>query len=300
MKHFLENRIGLVMILACAAGLVLPGLPSLPDISVIAALAALTFISCYKFRDGDFKSIRIHDLALFYMARFMALPFALWWVTRQFMPEWAMAVFLLSVLPTAVASPAFVSIFGGTLAGAFALVVLSQVLAPVLIPLQFAWLGDVQAVPLPGYLFDTLAWCIVVPMIVYALVRKHRKTTDYFYARHTFLSLALSAFVIAAAVARQRDIILTDPAGLAAPLLIAVACYVCYALFGWAASFTRPRGERIAYMTCSGLNNFALGVSLALLHFPPPVVSLIAVSAIAWSLLPAIIRTFLHYVNEGP
>jgi predicted Na+-dependent transporter len=220
---------------------------------------------------------------------------ALWALAHAFAPTYANGVFLLALVPAGVASPAFASIFGGAVAPAFAIVIVSQILTPFLIPLQFAWLGGVVAAPDPKALFMTMVWCIFLPMLVYAAIRKHEPTRAYMYAQNKMFSVLLVAFVIAMAIAKQREVILSGE-GLLPAFIATSLCFVCFMASAWYLFPRRARDERIAYATCSSFNNAALGVSLALLHFPPPVVLFVAVSEMSWSLLPFMFRFFLTRV----
>lgn len=295
MRHFIENRFSLVLLLSCAAGMLLPGMPDLPNVSAVITLAILMFISCYKLRDGKFSDINWHDITVFYLLRYGALPLALWWIASQVVPVYAPGVFLQSVLPAAVASPAFTAIYGGAVAVAFAVVIASQLLTPALIPLQFTLIGSEHVTPSPEQLAVTLVACILLPMLVYACVRNHKKSADWFYAQNKIISILLIAFVIALAVAKQRDVILHNLDALVIALLANLCCFAAYMLFGWFFAAKRSREERIAFATCSGFNNAALGVSLALMHFAPEVVLFVAVGEIAWSILPMMMKSFLRF-----
>lgn len=295
MRQFIETHFGLVLIFACVLGLILPGLPRVPNESSIVALAALMFVSSYKLRDGGFESIRWGDVALFWFMRYALLPLLLWFVAHQFIPAYAASVLLLSVVPAAVSSPAFSSIYGGAVPPAFAIVVLSQLLTPVLIPVQFLIVGGEHVSPSPAHLFLTLLWCIVLPMAAYFLARNHQKTADYIYTQNKFFSILLIVFVIALAVAKQRDVILDNPIGVVPPLMVALACYSVYMIAAWVLSAKRSRPERVTYATCSAFNNAALAVSLGLMHFPPDVVLFVAASEIGWAFLPAIFKRFLLF-----
>ncbi len=294
-KRFIETHFGLVLLMACAVGLVFPPLAQIPNISVVIALAILMLVSCYRLRDGGFSSLRWRDIVLFYVARYVVLPVVLWALTHALAPAFATGVFLLALVPAGVASPAFASIYGGAVAPAFAIVIVSQILTPFLIPLQFAWLGGVAAAPEPKALFMTMVWCIFVPMLVYAAIRHHKPTSAYMYAQNKLFSVLLVAFVIAMAIAKQREVILSGE-GLLGAFIITTLCFACFIAFAWFLLPKRPRNERITYTVCSSFNNAALGVSLALLHFAPDVVLFVAVSEISWSLLPFMFRFFLRTV----
>lgn len=319
LKTFIETHFGFILILSCVGGLIIPGLPDIPNESSIVALAALMFVSCYKLQDGGFETIRWRDVALFWFLRYGALPPLLWLIAHYTIPSYATAILLLSVVPAAVSSPAFANIYNGAVPLAFAIVVVSQLATPLLIPLQFMIAGGEQVTPSPAHLFMTLLLCIVAPMIAYHFAKRHASSRAYFMRENKFLSILLIAFVIALAVAKQREVILADPLGVVPPLAVALGCYIIYMVFGWYSSPIRgevgggangtdnvssrphpsppPTGEgikeRITYSTCSCFNNAALAVSLGLMHFPPNVVLFVAASEIGWALLPAIYKRFL-------
>jgi predicted Na+-dependent transporter len=144
-----------------------------------------------------------------------------------------------------------------------------------------------------------MLWCIFMPILVYALVRNHRPSAAYIYRQNKLFSIILVAFVIALAIAKQRDIILSHGTGLLASLVITMLCFSCYMAFGWLVTLRCPPPERITFAACSCFNNAALGVSLALLHFPPDVTLFVAVSEMVWSLLPIMFRHFLQLVGRA-
>jgi len=303
-KHIVETNFGLVLLGGCLFGLVMPGLDLLPNVTAVVVLALLMFVSCFRLGEAGFSHVHWRRVLLFWVMRYGVLPLVLWLVARQLVPELAIGVFLLAVLPAGVSSPAISHIYGGVVAPGFAIVILSQLATPLLIPLQFALVGafDVQAaatqvVPSPVDLFLTMVWCIFVPMMVYGFVRTQRSIADYVLAQNKVLSMLLVAFVIAMAIAKQRDILLLHIPDMALSLVVTVLCFVCFMFAGWFFSRRADRAERITYAACSVFNNAALGVSLALLHFPPPIVLFVAVSEIAWSLLPLLFGFFLRRVH---
>lgn len=294
MRAFIETHSGTVLLIASFIGLTLPGFDLLPNGTVVIALALLMFISCYKLRDGGLSAIRWRDVAMFYVLRFVLLPVALWWLTRLLAPQYAISVFLLTVLPAGLASPAFVNIYGGAVAISFAVVIVSQLLTPFLIPLQFSFVNGAAVSPSISALFFSMVWCILMPMLAYAIARKHRASADYFYRYNKLFSILLVAFIIGLALAKQRTVIFTSGWDLLIILTISFLCFACYILFGWLCAIHRPEPERITYAACSGFNNAALGLSLALLHFQPDIILFMAVAEFVWALLPVMFRLILR------
>lgn len=289
LRHFIESHFGLVLIAACALGLILP-LGGIPDDSASVALAMLTYASCFKLADGGFSEIVWRDVARFYVVRYLLLPVALLTVAQILLPDYALGVFLLALVPAAVSSPAFAHMFGGTVPPAFAIVTVSTLLAPFLIPLQFMWASDVAMDISPLSLFKTLAFCIFLPMAFYFATRRFRRWGTMMYDNTKLISIVLVAFVIALVIAKQRDVFLADIGGLAVPFIACMACYGCFLLTARWLARGRSEQTRITYTVCSAFNNVALGVSLALLHFPPKIILFIAVSEIGWALLPGLMK----------
>lgn len=295
MRHFLETHFGLVLLLSCLAGLIPSPLGKVPDSSALVALALLTYASCFKLADGGFAEIKWRNILLFYGLRYMVLPAVLLALSQKFFPLYAGGIFLLALLPTAVSSPAFAHMFGGRVPPAFALVILSTILAPFLIPLlcSLAFAGSgVTTSFLP--LFSTLAFCVFLPMAFYFATRKFSRLSAVMHHNVKIISIILVAFVIALVIAKQRDFILHDTAALATPLLLSIFSYAIFLAFGWWFAKNQQADMRISIATCSGFNNVALGVSVALLHFSQNVVLLMAVSEIAWALLPTVFRQFIR------
>ena len=226
----------------------------------------------------------------------MFLPLALLIITQQFFPAYAVGIFLLALLPTAVSSPAFANMFGGSVPPAFAIVIISTCLAPFLITLQCTWfLHDTSITPSPLPLFRTLALCVFTPMIAYFLTKSHKKWGSMMYDNVKIISIILVAFVIALVIAKQREFILADVQSLTLPVLLTIVCYVVFMLFGWYFAKNQSRENKVSIATCSSFNNVALGVSVALLHFPQSVILFVAVSEMAWAFLPIIFRQFLRW-----
>ncbi len=298
-RIYIESHFSLVLVVSSMAGLVLPGLPSLPNQAAVVTMALLMFFASYKLRDGGFSTLRWRGILGFCLLRYGILPIVLWALTYAIAPAYATAILLLTTVPTAVSSPALTSIYGGAVSTAFAIAILSQLATPFMVPLQFTWLTHFglgapgQIIPQPAHLFMTMVWCIFLPMGLYSITRHHKPSAQFIYRNDKLLAILLVAFVIALVISKQRDIIFANLPSVGISLLVAMICFSSYILFGWFYSRGRPTPERITYTTCSAFNNVALGVSLALMHFQSDVVIFVAISEMAWSLLPLMVASFL-------
>lgn len=292
LRQIIEARFGMVLLVACIAGLLIP-MDNVPDSSASWALAMLTYTSCFKLRDGGFADINWRHIIRFYIVRFLILPMLLFAAAHFIVPEYALGIFLLALLPSAVSTPAFAHMFGGHVPPAFAIVIISTLLAPFLIPLQFVWASDLHIHISPYDLFKTLVFCIFIPMLAYAATLRFRAWGDMMYDNVKLISILLVFFVIVLIISKQRHVILHDPFALVIPL---ICCWIFYAICILCGSWlgkNQSTPTRISYTTCSAFNNVALGVSLALLHFPPNVVLLVAASEIGWAMMPFMMKVFI-------
>jgi predicted Na+-dependent transporter len=183
--------------------------------------------------------------------------------------------------------------FGGAVPPAFAIVIVSTLLAPFLIPLQFLWASDVAMDISPYGLFKTLAFCILLPMALYFVTRRFQRWGQVMYDNVKLVSIILVFFVIALVIAKQRDAILADIPALITPFAAAFGSYVVFVIAALWLGRKQPKDTQISYAVCSGFNNVALGVSLALVHFPPKIILLVAVSEIAWATLPICMKRLI-------
>ena len=294
--RFIEDHFTLILLLSCAVGLAMPQISHLPDGAAAIVLGFLTFFSCFKLRDGGFHEIRWKKVLLFYICRYVLLPIIFLCIARQFSPTYATAIFLMALVPTAVSSPAFVNLFGGHVASAFALVLLSTLAAPLLIPMQFALAGDGAVAPAPMFLFKTLVMCIFIPVLCYLVAKKHQRLSDTIYKHNKFLAIMLVAFIIAMVVSKQRELILGDVLAIIPMVGVNILCFIVFLLVGWHFVPKNQRELRISFATCSMFNNVALGVSLALLHFHADVIIFITAGEMAWALLPALMDRALRWL----
>lgn len=265
-----------------------------PDDAASFALAMLTYASCFKLRDGGFSDIRWREILRFYLVRYVIVPVLLFVIVHRLLPDYALGVFLLALVPAAVSSPAFAHMFGGRVPPAFAIVIISTLLAPFLIPLQFMWASDVALDISPFGLFRTLAFCIFLPMVLYVLTRRFTRLANGMYDHVKVISILLVAFVIALVIAKQRSVILADIPALMLPFIVCLICYILFMLSALWLARKEQRDTQITYVVCSVFNNVALGVSLALVHFPPKIILFVAVSEVAWAMLPGIVKYMAH------
>lgn len=294
MKHFIESHFNTMLALSCMLGLFLPQAGLLPDVSILLALAALTFIASFRLDPHALRSMPWQRLAFFYAARYLALPFLVFAAAAAVIPGEAFSIFLLCLLPTAVSSPAFAQLFGGNVTLGLALALITTLLAPITVPLGVSFVSDATVSGLHWQLFKTLIFALILPFLLFLMLKDRPRLRIWCETNGRAASVLLVSLMITVVIARQREWILNEPLQLLPIFLLSLGTYALFIAAGWWLSASHAREDRITLMVCSGFNNVGLGVSLALLHFPPPVVAFFVASEFAWAALPALVRGWMR------
>ncbi len=276
-------------------GLCIPGGNLIPPLAVTLILGFIILLSCLKLQGGDFRQLNIKGLLGFWLGRFAMLPAIMYALTLLVAPTYSPAVLLLALTPAGTSSAAFTGLFGGNVAAALFITLLSSGAAIVLIPMGFAAAGIEGAAPPPVMLLVTLTQCVLLPALLAYPLRRVKAAVSFsveWGKTITVLLLALMVFVI---IAGQRSNILRDPATLPVPLLVAALCYAVFIAAGWL-PFRASPGNRIAALTCSAYNNSGLSMALVLVGFAPKTVMTIVMAEVCWTLMPLATRKLMAVI----
>lgn len=292
MKHFIESHMTLLLIAGCIAGLVWPAWNAVPDKTVIVILMIATYLACFKLSAADMQHVRWWRMALFLPLRFILLPLILYALALGVLPGYATAILLVALLPTGVSVPAMVNVFGGNVSYAAVMTLVATIAAPFVIPLIFSWLGGTHITAPTADMFYSLLVILILPCMLYLFTRRIRRLKAKALEFGKSVTIALIAVMIAIVVGKQRTLILADPLALALAILLSLLLFIILLWAGWLYAARERREERITVATCSGYNNAALGVSIALLHFTPEIVVFTVGAELAWAALPFVSRWF--------
>jgi BASS family bile acid:Na+ symporter len=274
----IENHLGLVLGLAILLGLFCPGVDKLPEVTALYLIAAVFFVSCFKISKKEFLEISIKRSLLFYLLRFVALPLILLFFCREFLPEFATGVFLLTLMPAGISSPPVSGVLNGNLTLALSLVLLSSLAAPFVVPLMFYLTHPpVENMDL-NQLFVTLSTVIFVPLLLHLPFRHVKVVNECLVKNNKSTSVFLFGLLMVAVVAVQRNEILADWQKMGWDFVILFVLYGLYYVWAWYLPKAKSAPERITFAICSGLNNNALGISLALACFPEVALFLVLTS----------------------
>ena len=293
-RDFFENNFNLVLIAAFIAGLVVPGLPHLPNWTILVTVGAVIFFSFSRLEWSDIGHIKIKEALFFYLCRYIILPLPPYFIFLFILPDYALAVLLLSLMPAGVAVMPLTIISRGNGSLALSLTVISTLLAPFLVPFVFAIAGHDIDLNIMS-MFGTLVSLIFIPILVFfIIVRPVPKLNKTVKDNGAFLSVVNLALMLMIVIAKQREYILSEFSSLVWHMAILFPLFFVFYLIGW---FIFPKirlEERISYAYGSGAMNNVISISLAFLYFNPEVALIMVLTEIPWVLSIPVFQAFLH------
>jgi predicted Na+-dependent transporter len=180
MNDFAKRNFNLILFLSTVAGFLLPEFGEISGILILGVLSLIIFSSSFKVNFSiQFFKDRAALIFSFYLIRFILLPVACFYLILPFSPFYASSVFLLFVLPAGVTAPAFTNVFGGNVALALVLLILSSFLTPIVLPILSGVLMTEVLNINQSRLFFTLFITVIFPYIAHLPFRKNRDVTNW-------------------------------------------------------------------------------------------------------------------------
>ena len=299
-KEWIEGHLGVVLLLAMVAGLFLPGLEVLPKELIPYLMLCIIYFAASKIHFDDLKAVRLRDVSLIFVGRFLALPVLAFFVAQAFFPVYAYAFLLLLLLPTGATLTAVMGIMRGNPALGLGATVVTSFAAPFIIPLAFEHLAgaamDVDAIGM----FKSLAFMIFLPVLLFiATVRFAPRMVPRIEKYSSMAAVLLIAVIAIIIFASQRALILADIGFLFQAVLVGLGVYAFLYLTGWVLFVRQGRRQRVSYALMCGNNNIALGVSLSFLYLPEQDMVIMVVWEMSWLLGLTIFQYFVSkYTRE--
>jgi len=267
--RIIHRYFGMLLLISCLIGLVVPSVGSGTSLIVIVSLAFIIF--CSFFQVNFSSSALATDITLsfkFWLARYVIIPviayFSLKWISEFY----ALVLLLSFILPAAVSSPAFTAIFGGKPELSLKILLYSSFLAVITIPILMRMLGGSAIHVSAGQMLLTLVYTIVVPFVLHLPLR-HINAVKEIVGRYNamFTLLALGTIFIVV-TARNKPAILANPQKVGLYALIALVIYAIMYILGYYLFPNLHRDVRRTFSISSGANNIGLGVTITALFFP--------------------------------
>lgn len=284
-KTFLEDRFSSVMLISVVIGLSLPAIQAIPNWTISFALAILIFNSAFKVRLADLSFASFRSACILYVARFIVLPILLFKLMSAFSINYAQQYLFFSLIPAGVASPSIANQNGGNVVMAMLIVTISSLATPFVLPIVMMYVSDFEnsIVNFDG-LFTSLFLIVILPILIHALFRKKISFVRTINNNSQAIGTLLIAYTVIVVAAKLRDLIFNNPYSIVIALLMITLVYLLYLLFGLLFYFRKPSSNAISFTCCSVVNNNALAIGLASIHFDNQMLLFTMLSDIPWIL----------------
>ncbi|HKJ66885.1 MAG TPA: hypothetical protein VKA68_02925 [bacterium] len=292
---FIEKYFIVFLLIALALGLYLPLFDKIPSQVLLVLLGTVIFFSSFQITLSEIRAIRPSIVFIFYAARFLILPAALYLFAMYLLPAYAAGIFLLALIPAGTASPGIAHIHRGNISLSLLIVIVSSLLAPLVLPFVLAVFTG-RSVPIDvGELFLTLSVTIFLPVVLHLLFRRNRALLLRIREINSPVVVLLVCAMIMVIIGKQRSYIFEHLQVVPEYLFISLATFLLFYVFGWAGSFRSDLSNRISFAIGSGVNNTALGIVISFLYFPTQVSTFLVISEIPWIIG---IMLFQGYLNR--
>ena len=235
------------------------------------------------------ENIRNYKLMIYVTIIYMlVIPLGFFFLIKIFDNDLAIGILLLTSMPAGVSTPALTDIARGNISLSMSLVITSQMVAPLTIPLLF-WLFVSSSLSINIILlFKDIAILVFLPMILSRLIRIYfpaliRKTQHFFTSANVLL---LFAFVYLT-ISSQSHIILANPSGLIWKVAILYLVFTILHVVGYLIGFKENKKDRISIAIGAAYMNNGMAIVLAVSYFKPEILILMILSEIPWSTLLA-------------
>lgn len=268
-RPFVEHHFSMFLLGAFFIGLVVPDISFIPKVIVPSILAVIILVSCSKIKLEDFKKFRARDVVGFVALRFIVIPGVFFVLARAMLPEYTLSLLMLALLPCGATLAALMSVVGGSAGLGLTATTLTSMLAPLSIPVAFAFLSGVHVeINILG-MFITLILTVICPVIVYfGFVRRFERVKLSLRRNSSALSCLLICINVVIVVSYQQDKFFEGFGFLLQTLLVGGGAYLLFYVVGWFFFMRGDKKQKVSYSLMSGNNNINLGISLAVLFLP--------------------------------
>jgi BASS family bile acid:Na+ symporter len=242
-------------------------------------------------------------LVLSTLVMLFLFPAAVYFLTKDFLPELMFPLLLLAAMPSGMTSPFLVELVRGRQSLAILITVFTSLLAPFSIPFVLELLaGTKVSVDVPG-MIRALSFAIFMPFLLASLCRKYFshviQATSAYYRN---ISVFLLGLLIFGVVGKQAPIMLSGDSGV--PIFFSLGVLIVFFgflhAFGYFFPFWRDRRDRITASVCLTYMNFTLAVFLADQFFDiPAIMTPVVLAVLPWTTVFPFFRIFADRQNPA-
>jgi BASS family bile acid:Na+ symporter len=284
----IESHFWFVLLAGIILGLWAPVEINAPPVVPKLLLGMMLFTAFMKIDALDIieslKNFRLISWITFvYM---LAIPLLFYFVTLLFDREFAIAMLLLTAMPTGVATPVLTDIAKGNIPLSMSLAIVTQLAAPFTVPLLF-WILDIDSININKLMIlRDIAILVFVPMIVSQIIKRLLPRTiersQKFFTSFNVLILFSFVYIV---ISSQKELILGNPAGVVWKLVALYLVFILLHIIGYFICPRQSRKSRITVAIGSAYMNNGLAIVLAVSYFSPSVLVLMVLSEFPWNTL---------------
>lgn len=297
---FIQRYFGLLLLLSCLIGMIVPSVGDHTSLIVILSLAFIIFCSFFQINfttpalTSDFNIS-----AKFWLVRYVCIPVIVFFAFKWISDFYALVLLLSFLLPAAVSSPAFTAIFGGKPDLSLKILVYSSFLAVLTIPFLMTLLLGTSIKIKTGEMMLTLVYTIVLPFLLHFPLRKINAVKEAIGRYNALFTLIGLSIIFILVTARNKPAIIGNPELVGLFAVEALALYTIMYLAGYYLFPSQHIQIRKTFSISSGANNIGLGVTITALFFPGEMNIFFIVSQLAWVVMLIPLRRLMGRKGES-
>jgi len=239
-------------------------------ITMMMMLLFLSFLRIDFYALIDTSGRSLLGLAGLAAVKLILLPVVLYLAASMLIPQYAVAILLLSGVSTGVVAPFIAGILSADLAPVIRMVILTSVLVPFSLPCLVKVLAGAEiTIPLEA-MIRLLAYVVFVPMILVLILRKSAPALmEKIAARQFWLSVTLCGLVNLGVFSKYSSFVFQQPRQLLIATAIAYVLSIIYYGTGFALTPRRGIPQRLAAAVSLAVMNNVLVIVFAAGFFGP-------------------------------
>jgi predicted Na+-dependent transporter len=292
---FVHRNLAIILLVSAIAGIFVPAGKSETTPVIIISLAAILFTSYFQIEfTRRLKISKLLPVSIHILLRFLLLPLIIYYLLYTISPFYAMAFFLLFLLPSAVSSPAFTTLFGGNAGLSLKILVISSFLSIAVIPVMCQWILAHSVNLDTRYMFLIMVCTILIPFLLHLPLRSSNPVKGFLIENTPLITVTGLSIIFIISVSKNKEIILSDPAKMIFYAALSILVYLALYVSGFYVNRGASLPDRIAYSVSSGANNIGLGVTITIVFFPGETNVFFIVAQLSWIFALIPLRNFFR------
>jgi predicted Na+-dependent transporter len=283
LNRFASAYFSLILLVSCVLAFFVPAPETSISWIILLALFTIIFASFFRFElDPAKMKPDLRKAGSYVLLRFLLLPLSGYLLLIFISPFYAFATFFLLLMPAAVSSPAFTSLFGARINLSMLILILSSFFSILTISfLTPMFYQGATHIGIGRFLF-TLLVSILLPFLLHLPMRRYQPFSQGMVNNIPIITVLALSSIFVLAISGNRSAILDHPSRILLYLAVSVVLYGFMYAIGWLFGAGSGLEQKITCSVSSGMNNIGLAVSLATLYLPGDICIFLITAEFAW------------------